>query len=302
MTNKGPAAPARRSLALGLVLLAALGYSFHTTLARASYEYGPDPATIIFLRSLVTVVAIWVLLRARGVNPWLKGRALVQGLVLGLVLSAQAFAMLNALYFIPASLMILIFYLFPLIVAGYTHIAGLQRVTTITLACLLAAFAGVALALGVSPGGLDWRGVVLALVATIAVAVNIVGSAAVMRKADSLVVTFVMSIAMLAVYAVYNLVRGKLALPGDPGGWWPLAGSVIAYLIAAICFYSAIAKLGPQKVAMAMNVEPILTISLAALILQERLTPVQLAGAALVIAAMFTNRYAELRRARRSDP
>lgn len=302
MMNKGPATPARRSLAVGLVLLAALGYSFHTTLSRASYEHGPDPATILFLRSLVTVVAIWVLLRARGVDPWLKGRALVQGLVLGLVLSGQAFAMLTALYFIPVSLLILIFYLFPLIVAGYIHVTGLHRITAITLASLLAAFAGVALALGVSPGGLDWRGVVLALVATITVAVNIVGSAAVIRKADSLVVTFVMSIAMLAVFAVYNLVRGKLALPSDPGGWWPLAGCLIAYLLAAVCFYSALGRLGPQKVAMAMNVEPILTISLAALILEERLTPLQFVGAALVIAAIFASRYAELRHARQSEP
>lgn len=302
MTNKDAVAPAHRSVAIGLVLLAALGYSAHTTLSRASYEHGPDPATILFLRSLVTAAAVWVLLRARGIDPWLKGRALVQGLILGVVLSGQAFAMLTALYFIPASLMILIFYLFPLIVAGYTHAVGLHRVTTITLAFLLAAFAGVALALSVSPSGLDWRGVVLALVATVTVAVNIVGSAAVMRKADSLVVTFVMSVAMLAVFSVYNLVRGKLALPGDAAGWWPLAGSLLAYMLAAVCFYSAIGRLGPQRVAMAMNVEPILTIGLAALILNERLTPIQFAGAALVIAAIFASRYVELRHTRRSEP
>jgi drug/metabolite transporter (DMT)-like permease len=302
MTNKGPAKPARRSLAVGLVLLAALGFSFHTTLSRASYDHGPDPATILFLRSLVTVVAIWVLLRAHGVDPWLKGRALVQGLVLGLILSGQAFAMLSALYFMPASLVILIFYLYPLIVAGYTHVAGLHRVTAITLASLLAALAGVTLALGVSPDSIDWRGVVLALAATITVAVNIVGSAAVIRKADSLAVTFVMSVAMLAVFGVYNLARGKLSLPSDPAGWWPLAGCLIAYLFAAVCFYSAIGRLGPQRVAMAMNVEPVLTISLAALILEERLTPVQFVGAALVIAAIFASRYAELRRARQSEP
>ncbi len=302
MTNGSSAAPARRSSAIIFVLLAALGYSFHTTLSKASYAYGADPATILFLRSLVATVAIWILLRARGIDPWLKGRALVHGLTLGLVLSWQSFAMLTALYLIPASLMILVFYLFPLIVAGYTHFAGLQRVTSITLTALLAAFAGVALALGVSPSGLDWWGVLLALTATVTVAVNIVGSAAIMRNTDSLVVTFIISVAMLLVFGAYNLVRGKLALPSDPGGWWPLAGSVIAYLLAAICFYTAIGRLGPQRVAMAMNVEPIFTIGLAALLLDERLTPVQFVGAAMVIAAIFASRYAELRQTRRSEP
>ena len=53
---------------------------------------------------------------------------------------------------------------------------------------------------------------------------------------------------------------------------------------------------------MVMNVEPIITIGLAALILNERLTPVQFVGATLVIAAIFASRYAELRHARRSEP
>ena len=299
MTAGNAAAPARHSFAVVLTVLAALGYSFHTTLSLASYEHGPDPATILFLRSLVTVVAVWIFLRMRGVDPWLKGRALVHGILLGLVLSGQAFVMLTALYYIPASLMILTFYLFPLIVAGYTHFAGLHRVTVITLASLLAAFAGVALALGVSPGGLDWRGVALALIATVTVSVNIVGSAAVMRKADSLVVTFVMSVAMMAVFGVYNLARGRLALPSDVAGWWPLGGSLLGYLLAAVCFYGAIGRLGPQRVAMAMNFEPIFTIGLASLILAERLTPVQFVGAALVIAAIFASRFAEIRQSRK---
>ncbi|MHA1536041.1 MAG: DMT family transporter [Alphaproteobacteria bacterium] len=157
-----------------------------------------------------------------------------------------------------------------------------------------------ALALGVSPGGLDWRGVALALIATVTVAVNIIGSAAVMRKADALSVTFTMSVTMVVVFGAYNLFRGRLALPVDADGWWPLAGCLLAYMLAAMSFYSAVGRLGPQRVAMAMNVEPIFTIGLAAAILAERLTPGQFAGAGLIIAAIFTARYAELRQARRS--
>jgi drug/metabolite transporter (DMT)-like permease len=49
-----------------------------------------------------------------------------------------------------------------------------------------------------------------------------------------------------------------------------------------------------------MNVEPIFTIILAGIILDERLTLVQLLGAAIVVTAIFANAYVALR-ARRAQ-
>ena len=64
-------------------------------------------------------------------------------------------------------------------------------------------------------------------------------------------------------------VRGEVVLPREPAGWLPLAGTVLAYLIASIALYSSIHRLGPPRVAMVMNVEPIFTITLASIILGE---------------------------------
>lgn len=276
---------------MALVVLAALGYSFHTTLSRASYDHGPGPMTILLFRSLTTVIALYVILRLRGLNPWPRGKPLWQGLFLGVLLAIQAAAMLNALYFIPASLLILIFYLFPMIVAAFSHLTGMHQITAVNLVALSAAFIGVAIALGVAPDGLDWRGIVLGLVAALAVSANIVGSGSVMQSMNPIVLTFVMAVAMCLVYVIANAARGEMVLPRDAAGWWPLAGSVLAYLVAAVALYSSIHRLGPPKVAIVMNVEPIFTIILAGIILQERLTEIQLLGAAIVVAAISANAY-----------
>lgn len=287
-------------LAVALVVIAALGYSFHTTLSRATYDHGPGPMTILLFRSLTTSVALYVILRLRGLDPWPRGKALWQGLFLGVLLACQAAAMLSALYFIPASLLILIFYLFPMMVATLSHFTGMHRITAVNLVALSAAFLGVAIALGVAPDGLDWRGIVLSVIAAITVAANIVGSGSVMRSMNPIVLTFVMAVAMLIVYVAANAIRGEIVLPRDPAGWWPLIGTVIAYLVASIALYSAIHRLGPPRVAMVMNVEPIFTITLAGIILDERLTLIQLLGAAIVIGAIFANAYFGLR-ARRAQ-
>ena len=49
-------------------------------------------------------------------------------------------------------------------------------------------------------------------------------------------------------------------------------------------------RLGPMRVGFYMNFEPIASVVLAALILGQRLEPVQLAGGALVVAALFVFR------------
>ena len=49
----------------------------------------------------------------------------------------------------------------------------------------------------------------------------------------------------------------------------------------------AAAAIGPTRVAVVMNVEPVASLILTFLILGDRLGPIQLAGAALVVAAIY---------------
>jgi drug/metabolite transporter (DMT)-like permease len=296
------AAATGRKLALSLTAVGAVGFSCHTVFARLSYEHGSSASTLLLVRAIVTVVTLYLLLRVRGVNPWLRGRALAFGLLLGLLLSGQAFSLFSAISFIPTGLAILVFYLYPMIVAVVSHVTGQKRASAVNAIALVIAFLGVALALGVTPGGLDWRGVVLAIVSAVLVSCNLLGSGIALRSADSVVITFTMALAMLAVFTVLALVRGTVDLPRDAAGWWPLAASVAAYLVASLSLYTSIQRAGPANAALIMNIEPISTITLAVALLGEQFTWMQLAGASLVIGAIFASRIADLRAARRAAP
>ena len=298
--NQPQTAPQAGRVAVLLALLSAVGFSFHTTFASWSYDFGMDVATLLFLRGTITVLALYALMKVLGIDPWLKGRSLAGSFALGLLLSLQAFTMLTALIFIKASLMILVFYLSPLMVSVMSHFAGMHRMSVINFAALLLALSGVALALGVAPEGVDWRGVALAFASAVAVSINIVGSALVMRNADSIAVTFTMGLAMLLVFAAVMVGQGTFSIPNADLGWLPVIVSVVAYPIAAVSLYVAIRRAGPAPIAMLLNVEPIATIGIAALVLGERLTELQFVGAALVIIAVFASRFVELRAGRRT--
>jgi drug/metabolite transporter (DMT)-like permease len=62
---------------------------------------------------------------------------------------------------------------------------------------------------------------------------------------------------------------------------------VLFYILAYTLWSVAIRWIGPVRTAGMMNLEPVVSVAAAALILGERLEPVQLAGCALVLLALM---------------
>src|SRR5437763_758383 len=84
-----------------------------------------------------------------------------------------------------------------------------------------------------------------------------------------------------------RLIAFALGLPRRASGWAGVLGVPFFYAFAMIGLFWASARLGAVRTGFFMNFEPIAAILLAALILDQVLAPVQLAGAALVIAALY---------------
>jgi drug/metabolite transporter (DMT)-like permease len=66
-----------------------------------------------------------------------------------------------------------------------------------------------------------------------------------------------------------------------------MLGVPFFYAFAMIGLFTATARLGPIRTGFTMNFEPIAAVVLAAAILGQTLAPVQLAGGALVMAALL---------------
>ena len=90
-----------------------------------------------------------------------------------------------------------------------------------------------------------------------------------------------------AVFVAACLITRDIELPRRASGWAGVLGVPFFYAFAMIGLFWASARLGAVRTGFFMNFEPIAAILLAALILDQVLAPVQLAGAALVICALF---------------
>ncbi len=266
--------------------MATLCYGSITTLSRLVFDDGATALTIVALRSALFVLAIGAYLAfARG-GIDLPRRAWYASALFALFMGVWAYGYLASIAYIPVSLAALLFFTFPLLVGLFAAIVRQERMTILKGFALLLAFAGLALALGPTWETLDWRGVALVLSASAVTAIAYVFITPVFREHDLVAVNFLANLWLTLGAFAYGLVVRDFALPHSMEGQY-LMMTVIVFYIAAFSLWSlALPLIGSVRTAGMMNLEPVISIGLAALILGERLTPVEIGGAALVLLAL----------------
>jgi drug/metabolite transporter (DMT)-like permease len=268
---------------MALAAVGAGSYGVITTFSRLSYEAGGTPWTVVLIRFLAGTGFFGCLLLLKGGSFAVPATELPRLLVVGAGYAAMTFGYLSAVAFIPVSLAALIFFTFPLMVAALSRrVEG--RPLSAAEACLYPlAFLGLALAIGPSLGTLDWRGIALALFGAAGSATIFLSSGPAVARLGLLPLAFHCSLFGGLMVTLAYLILGQALFPATPLGWTGLGGATLFYLLAVAAQLMAIGLRGAAGSAIVFNLEPLVSIGCAALLLGERLTLLELCGAGLVL-------------------
>ena len=193
---------------------------------------------------------------------------------------------MSSVLFIPVSLSALIFFTFPIIVLVHATLTERRAPSLATVAAFATAFAGLTLALGPSFEILDLRGVGCALIAAVGACLVMITGSRAARRMDALTLTFYTQAFCLPVVVAVLLSVGNVALPTDVAGWTGLNIAAAGYIAGMCLLMVAVRRANPAPVSMINNLEPLVTLVAAALILGERMTDIQYAGGGLVLVAV----------------
>jgi drug/metabolite transporter (DMT)-like permease len=281
------ATPASARLGPGVAMLAAASFGFGTTFARLAYDGGSQPLTVVILRISAFVIFVGAALALLG-RPMRPSRhALLGTLWMAVTLAMVSLGYQGSVAFIPVSLAALIFYCNPLMVGLIAVAAGRDQLTVVKAAALVAAFVGLALALGPGFASLDWRGIACALVAALGMALSITFGGAATRGEDALVMSLYTNVWLLMAMSAVAAWAGGTALPVTPLGIAGAAGLCVTYVTAYTLWYVALGMVRPVRLATLFNIEPVVTLFAAWMILGERLSAIQFLGAALVLGSVL---------------
>lgn len=285
----------------GLCLLSAACFGAMAVFGKFAYAAGVSSEALLLVRFALAAAVLVVLLLLR---PRLRRESsqlprtgsqrlpvglLVTALGLGAIgYAAQASLYFEALTVMDASLLSLVLYIYPLLVAVAAAALGRDRMTRQRCLALAAASGGALLVLGgAASGTIVPLGVGLALGSAITYTVYIlVADRVVQRLPPVLLSALVMSGAALPLGA-RALLTGGVDLGFGPAGWlWLVCIAVVSTVLAMLSFFAGLQRTGPATAAILSTFEPVVTTALAALTLGEFLTPTQLAGGMLVLSAV----------------
>jgi drug/metabolite transporter (DMT)-like permease len=301
----------QRALGVGLVLVAGIGFASGSIFATLSYEQGIGWLTLMAWRFMVGAAAAWVWVvisaRRRAAVRATPRRQILVALALGALYTGNAGTYYAGIETIPAALAGVLVYLYPIFVALLslrfaTRLAGRRPWFALGLALV-----GVVLALGgfdVS-AGIPWGGLLLILASAAIYSVWIVlsarlsgerrdrlGSEAPAASApahDAAVTTAIMMLASAAVFAVLATLGGSPPDPrAVPAATWPylLGIGLIASFLAIQTLYAGAKRIGAAQAALISTTEPVFIVLMAFVILDQRLGPIQLVGAACILLAV----------------
>jgi drug/metabolite transporter (DMT)-like permease len=283
-----------RSSGTFLCIASGAAFGAMAVFGKLAYGDGVTVGTLLAVRFAVAAALFWVIVFASGAAHELRAlrrRDIGAGLALGACgYAIQAGCYFAALQRIEASLLAILLYTFPAIVAAAAVALGRERLDARRLTALGLAFGGLVLVVaGTGMGAVDPVGVALAITAALVYSTYILVSDTVVGRMRPSVLSALVCTGATVSLTIGSTLLGQLR-PGDVtlGGWGWLACLALVSTVGAISlFFAGLKRVGPTTASILATVEPLVTVFLAFLVFGETLGPLQLLGGALIVAAVF---------------
>jgi drug/metabolite transporter (DMT)-like permease len=273
----------------------AAGFGAMAVFGKLAYDEGTTVGTLLSARFALAALLFWGVVLAGGEAGAGLRRLTRRDLSIALGLGAFGYAAQAGCFFaaldrIDASLLSLLLYTYPSMVAVTAILLRRERADARRFTALALASGGLLLVLANAKAGtLDPVGAVLALAAAMVYTTYILTSQGIAGRMSPTVLS-----ALVCTGATVTLTAGT-ALVGDlqPGavsaaGWgWLLSLAVVSTVVAVSLFFAGLRRVGPTSAAILSTAEPVVTVILAFLVFGEVLGPLQLLGGAFVILAVL---------------
>jgi drug/metabolite transporter (DMT)-like permease len=277
------------------VVISAIAFGAIPVFARAAYDAGSDPISVLFFRFSIASIVMIPFIAVQKI-PFPRGRFLL-GLMLmgGIGYVGQSFCYFTALTMASAGLVAILLYLYPAIVVILSSLLFKERITGLKVSALILALTGTVLTIGLGGGG-SLLGIALAMTAPLIYSAYILAGSKITKEVEILSSSTVVMISASFVFGALIAVKG-LNVPQTLMGWGGvLAIALISTVIAIIAFFAGLKRVGPTNASMLSTFEPVTTVVLAAIVFGEEIGFMRVVGGVLILMAVIVLAKSEFRK------
>jgi drug/metabolite transporter (DMT)-like permease len=277
----------RSGAGLAFALSGAFFYGFNITFAKISAEFGVGGPILVAERVLVMIViglGLGWLTKATFTIPRTERSALI---LFGIGSTGTSICYLSSVAFIPITIAAVIFYTFPILIVVLSPLVDRKPLTLAMVIIAIIAFIGVVLVLGTTEAGLDPRGLLLAGAASVAAAMQFFAGTRCRQTETAAKIVFsqiiVLPSALLAAYFTGASLMLQSQIDAFVPIWLTIGGFIFGFGFQLL----ALARISASVAGLAFCLEPVVAALTSAIVLGERLAPVQYLGGMIVIAAII---------------
>ena len=271
-----------------MVVVSAISFGTLSIFAKLAYSSGLGVDQLLAFRFALAAVGMLILAFAVGQNPFRLSRRHVVSLLAvgGVMYTAQALTYFIALRTLPASLCVLIVYIYPSLVVIAAWLFLRRNVSRWHIGALIASFAGVILLVGGAQFQLG-AGLIFAFAAPLMYTAFILVSERVMTSVPPVAASAVMMSGTAVVLSAIAAAQGQLVPPSTLQAWAISVGiAVVPTMIAISLFLAGLPRVGAARASLISTLELVVTVTLAIVLLGDRFSPLEAVGGVLVLGAV----------------
>lgn len=272
-----------------LAAIAAATYGMNPLFALPLYEAGMNPDSVLFFRYLFAIPILGIMIKARGRNFKLKRKEVIPLIVLGLLVALSSLTLFQSYNYMEAGIASTILFVYPIMVALIMAAFFREKVTLLTVMCILLALGGIGLLFKGGDGStLSITGTMLVMASALSYAIYIVGvNRPILKDVATLKITFYVLLFGLSLFLVRVDFGTSLIVPDKWYLWFNLlALAVFPTAISFLCTTSAIQYIGSTPTAILGALEPVTAVFFGVMVFGEALTVRIICGIILIILAV----------------
>ena len=281
---------------IALLLLGAVCFGLNVPFAGMAARLGLPGPDVVAIRIIFMLIFAGAYIWQKKIPLHIDRQDYPTLLALGLVSALVSIAYVSSIAFIPVGLAAMVFYTFPLVILLASPFIEKVRLSPLLwLACALTC-GGIGLAIGPNFSHLDWRGLVLAGIASLAAASQFfLGARA--PGGGGLAMIFWIQVIMLPFAVGTSLVLGGPApLVHFQTAAWPLVFATLGAAIGIVCQFIGMPRLGATAAGLIFCLEPIISTLFSGWLLGDILSLSQYIGGLLVLVGIIVSLLNPVRR------
>lgn len=297
-----------RPIAILILLCIGSGFAANHVAARIAFDNGTGLLTTIVFRAGISFLTLSVLLILQQQSLRLSTKILPWQVILGVLIALQSLCIFAAVARLPVAIALLVANVFPILLALLTWGLGGKQPTKQSMLIMGIILFGLIWVLDV-PSWLvrdsvfspDWFvGLAFAFGAACCFAIAMwITEHKLLSLAGPVRSLFTIGIVLICVLLLSSTsaIEGGIRLPATPKGWVAMTFVGVLYTCSFIGLFVLAPKLNMAANSPAMNIEPVTSILLGWIFLDQMLEPNQLLGASIVLAGIFALAYSNRRSA-----